>query len=285
MLPCLQAGPSCAFVTLSWNTGPSSPSRLTPGVRSGLLAALAAAAGVPAAAASLECVQLPRRSAETGLRVRARVLLQDSSLSHEACLPGAAAEGAGSCKAPQLNAAALQSAAEQAGLAGEVVKLLGSCSVEVAWQQQQQQPPERAASGVEDGSSLIRQGGSTDSSSADSSSSSSSSSSGGAVVPVADEPEPDAEQLPYATYCLVTAEGRPLERPDKHPFCMSRVVFSAAERGGEEVWVQLADGSCRCERLHVGGGGGQAKSFVILRSPACATALKLWLAAIRWCPG
>jgi hypothetical protein len=31
--------------------------------------------------------------------------------------------------------------------------------------------------------------------------------------------------LPYAHYSLVRADGRPLERPDKHPFSLSRVVY------------------------------------------------------------
>jgi hypothetical protein len=33
--------------------------------------------------------------------------------------------------------------------------------------------------------------------------------------------------LPYAHYSLVRADGRPLERPDKHPFALSRVVYDA----------------------------------------------------------
>jgi hypothetical protein len=33
--------------------------------------------------------------------------------------------------------------------------------------------------------------------------------------------------LPYAHYCLVTEEGVPVERPDKHPFAMARVIHDA----------------------------------------------------------
>jgi len=48
--------------------------------------------------------------------------------------------------------------------------------------------------------------------------------------------------LPYKQYRLVTSEGRGVERQDKHPFCMSRVYYSKAERP-EEVWAQDSD-SC-----------------------------------------
>lgn len=33
--------------------------------------------------------------------------------------------------------------------------------------------------------------------------------------------------LPYAHYQLVGEDGRPLERPDKHPFALSRVLYDA----------------------------------------------------------
>lgn len=56
---------------------------------------------------------------------------------------------------------------------------------------------------------------------------------------------PKAElEVPYKMYRLVTAGGLAVERVDKHPFCMSRVYYDAAEKP-EEVWVELADGSCR----------------------------------------
>jgi hypothetical protein len=63
-------------------------------------------------------------------------------------------------------------------------------------------------------------------------------------------PEPQevslALSLPYAHYQLVTADGRPLERPHKHPFCFSRVMYSPQDCGvSEEVWVQLEGLGCR----------------------------------------
>ena len=45
-------------------------------------------------------------------------------------------------------------------------------------------------------------------------------------------------------YRLVRADGRAAERPNKHPFCMSRVYYDATEKP-EEVWTEIADGSCR----------------------------------------
>ena len=51
-------------------------------------------------------------------------------------------------------------------------------------------------------------------------------------------------EVPYKMYRLVTACGNAVERTDKHPFAMSRVYYDAAEKP-EEVWVELADGSCR----------------------------------------
>lgn len=50
--------------------------------------------------------------------------------------------------------------------------------------------------------------------------------------------------LPYGAYRLVHSDGSPVERTDKHPFCMSRVYYEAVERPSE-VWAELADGSCR----------------------------------------
>ena len=43
--------------------------------------------------------------------------------------------------------------------------------------------------------------------------------------------------LPYGSYRLCSAAGGRVERADKHPFCMSRVFYDAAERPGE-VWAQ-----------------------------------------------
>jgi hypothetical protein len=52
-----------------------------------------------------------------------------------------------------------------------------------------------------------------------------------AVAPAAVDADSDALvqvlPLPYAHYSLVRADGRPLERPDKHPFALSRVVYDA----------------------------------------------------------
>ncbi len=51
-------------------------------------------------------------------------------------------------------------------------------------------------------------------------------------------------ELPYRMYKLVRGDGGALERPEKHPFCMSRVFYDGVGRP-EEAWTQLADGSCR----------------------------------------
>lgn len=51
-------------------------------------------------------------------------------------------------------------------------------------------------------------------------------------------------ELPYKMYRLVKADGAAAERVEKHPFCMSRVFYDGKERP-EEVWAELADGSCR----------------------------------------
>jgi tetratricopeptide (TPR) repeat protein len=60
---------------------------------------------------------------------------------------------------------------------------------------------------------------------------------------VPSKPKLDLE-VPYKMYRLVTSNGTPIERTDKHPFAMSRVYYNASEKP-EEVWVELADGSCR----------------------------------------
>ena len=39
--------------------------------------------------------------------------------------------------------------------------------------------------------------------------------------------------------------GRPVERQQRHAFCMSRVYYDRSEMEGAETWVELADGSCR----------------------------------------
>ena len=50
--------------------------------------------------------------------------------------------------------------------------------------------------------------------------------------------------LPYKDYKLVSADGRGVERRDKHPFCMSRVYYSRDERP-DEVWAEDTAGSFR----------------------------------------
>ena len=50
--------------------------------------------------------------------------------------------------------------------------------------------------------------------------------------------------LPYRSYRMIKGDGSAPDRADKHPFCMSRVFYDAAERP-EELWAQLANGSCR----------------------------------------
>ena len=50
--------------------------------------------------------------------------------------------------------------------------------------------------------------------------------------------------LPYGSYRMIKGDGSAPDRFDKHPFCMSRVFYDASERP-EELWAQLADGSCR----------------------------------------
>ncbi|KAL4437013.1 hypothetical protein ABPG75_004152 [Micractinium tetrahymenae] len=67
-------------------------------------------------------------------------------------------------------------------------------------------------------------------------------------------------ELPYRMYRLVRADGSAVERVDKHPFCMSRVYYDATEKP-EEVWTELADGSCRWRQT-----GGEVK-VLALRVP------------------
>jgi tetratricopeptide (TPR) repeat protein len=77
-------------------------------------------------------------------------------------------------------------------------------------------------------------------------------------------PQPPKTELeaPYKMYRLVTSNGCPVERSDKHPFCMSRVYYEASERPDtDETWVELADGSCRWRQT-----GGEIK-VLALRVP------------------
>ncbi|GAB4817977.1 hypothetical protein N2152v2_005023 [Parachlorella kessleri] len=76
---------------------------------------------------------------------------------------------------------------------------------------------------------------------------------------VPSRPKMDLE-LPYRLYRLVRADGSLVERADKHPFCMSRVYYSAEEKP-EEVWTELADGSCRWRQT------GSEIKIMVLRVP------------------
>lgn len=53
--------------------------------------------------------------------------------------------------------------------------------------------------------------------------------------------------LPYAHYSLVSEDGRPLERPEKHPFALTRVHYDSRElpSAAREVWFEVADGAAR----------------------------------------
>jgi hypothetical protein len=69
---------------------------------------------------------------------------------------------------------------------------------------------------------------------------------GGAPPPL-QPPQALPLALPYSSYRLVTATGRPVERPDKHPFGLSRVHYGGAAGGGAGggVWFEHADGTAR----------------------------------------
>lgn len=51
--------------------------------------------------------------------------------------------------------------------------------------------------------------------------------------------------LPYASYRLVTSRGVPVERPDKHPFCLSRVHYGGSSSPKSEIWYEHSDRSIR----------------------------------------
>lgn len=58
-------------------------------------------------------------------------------------------------------------------------------------------------------------------------------------------PRPKLElALPYATYRLTRADGAPLERTDKHPFCMSRCFSSPSV----QTTFSLSFGVCKTKR-------------------------------------
>ncbi|KAK3259309.1 hypothetical protein CYMTET_31684, partial [Cymbomonas tetramitiformis] len=49
-------------------------------------------------------------------------------------------------------------------------------------------------------------------------------------------------ELPYRSYRLVFTDGSPVERVDKHPFCMSVVHYDAKE-AKQQVWAEMSDGA------------------------------------------
>ena len=84
---------------------------------------------------------------------------------------------------------------------------------------------------------------------------------------VARRPDTSIE-LPYANYQLVRADGRRVERVNKHPFQLSRVYYSGVERP-EEVWAGLSDGSCRWRQ------SASEVAIIALRVPASARKVDL----------
>ncbi|EIE23252.1 hypothetical protein COCSUDRAFT_63608 [Coccomyxa subellipsoidea C-169] len=68
-------------------------------------------------------------------------------------------------------------------------------------------------------------------------------------------------EVPYRMYRLTRGDGGALERPDKHPFCMSRVFYDGVDRP-EEAWAQLVDGSCRWRQT------GSEVKLIALKVPA-----------------
>mmetsp|Transcript_12510 Transcript_12510/g.57908 ORF Transcript_12510/g.57908 Transcript_12510/m.57908 type:complete len:722 (+) Transcript_12510:65-2230(+) len=58
--------------------------------------------------------------------------------------------------------------------------------------------------------------------------------------------KPSSEiELPYKTYSRVNFDGTPVERVDKHPFCMARVHYNETD---EKVWFQASDQSHRWQQ-------------------------------------
>jgi len=74
----------------------------------------------------------------------------------------------------------------------------------------------------------------------------------------------------------VRADGSAPERVNKHPFCMSRVFYDAAERP-EERWAQLADGSCRWRQ------SGSEVKVIALRVLPCMALAAYFLAKFSAC--
>lgn len=72
--------------------------------------------------------------------------------------------------------------------------------------------------------------------------------------------------LPYKDYKLVDSVGRPIERGQRHAFCMSRVYYDRSEMESTETWVELADGSCRWRQS-----GSEIKIIALRVPPDVAT--------------
>lgn len=53
-----------------------------------------------------------------------------------------------------------------------------------------------------------------------------------------------AMDLPYQSYSITRANGDPVERVDKHAFCMARVHYNRAEID-QDVWFSPSHGKCR----------------------------------------
>ncbi len=183
------------------------PAQLLSGVREAIRGALAAGAGVDAAAVSLEGVRPARPPAIPAMEVVAHVavgphLLQGNALakaltSGDAAAVAAAVGGDEVCSALGPPDAAL-------------------CRAEVV---------DVTPRGVESGETVEEDP------------------EGRRALAIPAPPKIDLE-VPYKMYRLVTSRGTAVERVDKHPFAMSRVYYDAAEKP-EEVWAELADGSCR----------------------------------------
>jgi hypothetical protein len=188
-----------------------------------LRAALAAAAGVPPAAVALERALAPAPLARPHLRVELRVWLGDRPR-----------EGAALAAALRAAPAA---ALDAAGGGAELAAALGAPDAAAGAAELVDATPGRGAGpGAGRGPADTAAGPQTGDDS-----------NGASCALAAPAPPKTALELPYRQYRLVTAEGRPLERADKHPFCMSRVYYARGETPAAEAaaWAELADGSCR----------------------------------------
>ena len=82
--------------------------------------------------------------------------------------------------------------------------------------------------------------------------------------------------LPYGSYCMIKGDGSAPDRADKHPFCMSRVFYDAAERP-EELWAQLADGSCRWRQS-----GSEIKVVALRVRAGLLIEMRIVRRGVRW---